>query len=177
MIKVNDTVRAESDEYVKCVGILCFQFGVYIFPVQHAAYRVGNHTRLVPICWKWWPYTHTRHLPPLLNPTHTTTALARESIGGNKKGKLQFEYLFDSKIREKQNLLVLVSGQGTRHSRTHPGPILPINILALPVWARIVAPVYWSPTNKRPESSTVYYWCLPVESQNVHQYIGIDPYQ
>ena len=50
----------------------------------------------------------------------------------------------------------------------HPGPILPINILALPVWVGIVETVYWSPTN-RPEYSPVY-WPLPGKGQNVHQY-------
>ena len=42
------------------------------------------------------PYTHP--LCHLLNSTYTTTVLAIASIGGNKEGKLQSEYLFDSKI-------------------------------------------------------------------------------
>ena len=65
MTKSNESERAESGEDVKCVAILCFQFGVYVpCPADHVQ--------------DWQPYTvdaqfaenddHTLTPSPLLEP-------------------------------------------------------------------------------------------------------------
>ena len=81
-----------------CVVILCLSFGVY-FPCS------GDLVQ------NWQPYPvdipnllnesdetiHTHPLPPFELYLHRS-ALAISPIGGNKKGKLQIEYVFDFKI-------------------------------------------------------------------------------